>query len=132
MSEKAMVCKALGAMFHKHGEPNDVEVTFVANAAMELGLEKDENEEVMAVLKEGGDYEGFVKGIGSKALRTYFFRRVVAATLMDEKVEDDELKLIDDTAGLLSFNGDAVKEYLDWMKEGIEWEKKGVGIVAKL
>jgi len=132
MSEKAMVCKALGAMFHKHGEPNEVEVTFVANAALELGLDQGETEEVMAVLKQGGDYESFVKGIDSMILKTFFFRRVVAATLMDDKIEDDELKLIHDTAGLLSFDAGAVKDYLAWMKEGMEWEKRGAGIVARL
>ena len=132
MSEKTNVCKALGAMFHKRGEPTDIEVTFVANAAMELGLDGEESEEVMGVLKEGGDYDEFVKGIGSKMLKTFFFRRVVAATLMDEKVEDDELELIDQTASLLAFKSEAVKEYLDWMKEGIAWEKRGAAIVAKL
>ncbi len=132
MSEKAMVCKALGAMFHKHGEPNDIEVTFVGNAAMELGIGPDESEEVMTVLKDGGDYDAFVKGIGSKAMKTFFFRRVVVATLMDDKIEDEELKLIDDTAGLLGFDLDGVKKYLDWMKEGMEWEKRGAEIVAGL
>ena len=132
MTEKTMACKALAAMFKNHGDPNDLEITFVANAAMELGLDNKEADEVMQVLKEGGDYQAFIGGMNSKAVKTFFFRRVVAATLLDEQIEDAELKLIYDTAGMLAFNKDAVDEYLEWMKEGIAWDKRGIAIAGKL
>ena len=104
----------------------------MANAAMELGLDNKEADEVMQVLKEGGDYQAFIGGMNSKAVKTFFFRRVVAATLLDEQIEDAELKLIYDTAGMLAFNKDAVDEYLEWMKEGIAWDKRGIAIAGKL
>ena len=132
MSEKVNVCKALGAMFRNHGDPNEAEVTFVPNAAMELGLTQEETEEVTGVLKDGGEFAGFVKEIKSRPVRAFFFRRLVAATLLDEKVEDDELKVIHDTADEFGFDTGAVDEYLAWMKEGIEWEKRGADIMAKL
>ena len=132
MSEKVNVCKALGAMFRDHGEPDEVEVTFVANAALELGLTPEETEQVTAVLKEGGDFDAFIADIGSRPLRAFFFRRLVAAILLDEKVEDDELAVIHKTADQFDFDQGAVDEYLSWMKEGIEWEKRGAEIMNRL
>ena len=132
MSEQLAVCKALGALFSKHGEPSEVEVTFVANAAMELGLSAEQNEEVMGVLKDGGDYGALLGDIQSKALRTFLFRRVVAATLIDEQIEDEELATIHETAGAFGFDKGAVDEYLKWMEEGIAWEKRGAELMAKL
>jgi hypothetical protein len=132
MSEQLAVCKALGALFSKHGEPSEVEVTFVANAAMELGLTTEQNEQVMAVLKEGGDYGALLAEIKTKALRTFLFRRVVAATLIDEQIEDEELATIHQTAGAFGFDKAVVEQYLAWMQEGIAWEKRGAELMAKL
>ena len=132
MSERLNVCKALGAMLRKHGDPEEQEVTFVANAALELGLTQNEIEQVMTILKEGGDYNAMLPDITSRQMRTYLFRRVVAATLLDEKIEDDELALIHSTAKAFGFNGAVVDEYLHWMKEGIEWEKRGAVLMARL
>ncbi len=132
MSEQLMVCKALAAMFRKHGDPTEEEVNFVAHSAFELALSPEQNGEVQNVLKEGGDYDEALKGITSKPMRTYLFRRVVAATLIDEKIEDHEMAVIDAAIETFGFDAAVVKEYLDWMKEGIAWEKRGVGITAKL
>jgi hypothetical protein len=132
MSEQLSVCKALAAMMTTHGEPGEAEITFVANAAMELGLSADENEAVMKTLKEGGDLGAELGSITSRRMRTYLFRRVVAATLLDEKVEDEELAVIHDTAEAFDFKADLVDEYLAWMKEGIAWEKRGAELMARL
>lgn len=132
MSEQLMVCKALAAMFRKHGDPTEAEVNFIAHSAMELALSPEQNGEVQQVLKEGGDYEEAIKGVTSKPMRAYLFRRVVAATLIDEKIEDHEMAVITGTAETFGFDAAAVKDYLEWMKEGIAWEKKGVEIAARL
>jgi hypothetical protein len=132
MSEQLSVCKALAAMMTKRGEPNEAEITFVANAAMELGLSPEQNEDVMKTLKGGGDFGTELGGIDSRRMRTFLFRRVVAATLLDEQVEDEELALIQQTADAFGFKKDVVDEYLAWMKEGIAWEKRGVELMAKL
>jgi hypothetical protein len=132
MSEQLMVCKALGAMIRKHGEPTEEEVNFVAHAAMELGLTAEQNEQVQQVLKEGGDYQGFIAEISSRSMRNYLFRRVVAATLIDDKIEEHELATIQQTAKTFDFSEGVVNEYLEWMKEGIAWEKRGAELLARL
>lgn len=132
MSEQLLVCKALAAMFRKHGEPKEEEVTFVAHSAFELALTPEQNEEVQRVLKEGGELGSFIEGINSRAMRTYLFRRVVAATLLDENIEDHEMAIIGQTARAFGFDTRAVEEYLAWMNEGIAWEKRGAAIAARL
>lgn len=132
MSEQLSVCKALAAVMTKSGEANEAEITFVGNAALELGLSPEENEEVMKILKEGGDFGVELGAIASRRMRTYLFRRVVAATLLDDEVEDEELVAIHDTAKAFDFKADVVDDFLAWMKEGIAWEKRGVELMAKL
>ncbi|MBW2276182.1 MAG: hypothetical protein JRF63_01750 [Deltaproteobacteria bacterium] len=132
MSEQLSVCKALAAMMTKGGDANEAEITFVGNAAMELGLSPEENEDVMKALKEGGDFAAELGNITSRRMRTFLFRRVVAATLLDDQVEDEELALIHEAAKSFDFKADVVDEYLAWMKEGIAWEKRGVELMAKL
>jgi hypothetical protein len=104
----------------------------VGNAALELGLGPEENETVMKTLKEGGDFGAELGSITSRRMRTYLFRRVVAATLLDESIEDEELAVIHQTAEAFGFKAGVVDEYLAWMKEGIAWEKRGAELMAKL
>jgi len=132
MSEQLSVCKALAAMMTKGKEASEAEITFVGNAALELGLSPEENEAVMATLKDGGDFTAELGGIASRRMRTYLFRRVVAATLLDDQVEDSELAVIHETAKVFDFKSDVVDDFLGWMKEGIAWEKRGVELMAKL
>jgi len=132
MSEQLLVCKALAAMIRKHGEPTEEEVGFIAHSAFELALTQEQNGEVQQVLKDGGDYVALLDGITSKPMRTYLFRRVVAATLIDDKIEDHEMAIIDQTSKAFGFGPDATKDYLEWMKEGIAWERRGVEVAARL
>lgn len=132
MSEQLLVCKALAAMFRKHGDPTEEEVSFVAHSAFELALNPEQNAEVQQVLKEGDEYGGIIGGITSKPMRVYLFRRVVAATLIDENIENHEMAIIDQTATSFGFDGEVVTKYLDWMKEGIAWEKRGVELAGSL
>lgn len=132
MSEQLSVCKALAAMMTKGGEANEAEITFVGNAAMELGLSPEENEDVMKALKEGGDFSAELGNITSRRMRNFFFRRVVAATLLDDQVEDEELAVIHEAAKSFDFKTEVVDDYLAWMKEGIAWEKRGIELMAKL
>jgi len=132
MSEQLMVCKALAAMIKNHGDPSEEEVNFVGHAAFELALTPEQNQEVQKVLMEGGDYEQFIKEITSKHMRTFLFRRVVAATLIDEKIEDDEMAIINQTASVFDYKRETVLKYLAWMQEGIAWEKRGAELLANL
>jgi hypothetical protein len=132
MSEQLLVCKALAAMLREHGEPTEEEVSFVAHSAFELGLSEGENAEVQRALREGDDYGRLLEGITSKPMRTYLFRRIVAATLIDEKLEDQEMAAIQLAARAFGFKSEAVQAYLGWMKEGIAWEKRGAEVAAAL
>lgn len=132
MSEQLMVCEALAAMIRQHGEPSEEEVTFVAHAAFELALTPEENAEVQRVLKKGGDFAAAIAAITSRPMRHYFFRRLVAATLLDEVIEDHEIAMIEKTSAAFGFDEQVVVEYLDWMKEGIAWERRGAALQARL
>jgi len=132
MSEQLMVCKGLAAMVRQSGEPDEDEVAFVAHAAFELALTQEQNEEVQGVLKEGGDYEAAIKEITSSQMRHYFFRRLVAATLLDDKIEDHEIAMIEKATAAFGYDEQIVVEYLDWMKEGLAWEKRGSEIMRRL
>jgi hypothetical protein len=132
MSEPLMVCKALAAMIKMNHEPTEEEVSFIAHAAFELSLTAEDNKEVQQVLERGGDYRAFITQVESKPMRSFLFRRIVAATLMDEKIEQHELKIIETTAKVFGYAPEAVKEYMEWMKEGIVWEKRGMELIKKL
>lgn len=132
MSEQLMVCKALAAMMGSKGELSEEEVNFVAHAAFEMALSPEENEQVQAVLKEGGEYDGFIKDVSSKPMRTFLFRRVVAAVLLDDEVDDAEKAVIDSTAKAFGYDDTLVEEYLAWMKEGIAWEKRGAELMGRM
>jgi hypothetical protein len=132
MSEQLMVCKALAAMMGNKGDVTEEEVKFVGLAAFELGLELSDNQEVQKVLKEGGDYMVFLKEVTSKPMRTYLFRRVVAAVLLDDHIDKAEQALINDTAEHFGYEPQLKDDFIAWMKEGIDWEKRGAELLARM
>ena len=132
MSEKLMVCKALAAMLHDKGEVTEEGVSFVAHAAFELALSLGENQEVQGVLKNGGDYAGAIATIESRPMRTFLFRRVVAAVLLDEEIDEDEQEIIDRTAEAFGYSSELRDDFVAWMQAGIEWEKKGVDLMNQM
>jgi len=132
MSEHSAVCKALAAMLHGSGEVTEEQVTFVGHAAFELGLSEEENAEVQRTLKEGGDYEALLGEITSKPSRVFLFRRVVAAVLLDDKVEEHEQAIIDSTAKAFGYSDELKDMFVAWMQDGIAWEKRGAALMAKM
>ena len=132
MSERLDVCQALAAMMRQAGEPSVEEVKFVGYAAMALGLDDDENAKLVETLKGGGDFAAHLKEVTSKPMQQFLFRRVVAATLIDEQISAAEQAFIDETAKAFGFKPDVVKRFVEWMKEGIDWEKRGAELIAQL
>ncbi|MCA9666651.1 MAG: hypothetical protein KC503_13725 [Myxococcales bacterium] len=132
MSEKLAVCQALAALVRNHGEPDEEEVRFVGHAAFDLGLNEEENSAVQTVLKEGGDYDGFLDQITSKPMRLFLFRRVCAAVLLDEEITEAERSFLGKTYGKFGYDAGFVEAYLAWMREGIQWEKRGAELMARL
>jgi hypothetical protein len=132
MSEPLNACLALAAMIRDHGTPNADEVRFVAHAAIELGLEQEDNERVQQTLKDGGDFESHLPEITSRAMRLFLFRRLVSAVLLDEQINDSERSYISKAAEAFGFGKETVEEYIAWMRDGLEWEKRGAEIVQRL
>jgi hypothetical protein len=132
MSESLNVCQALAAMVRVAGDPTEEEVRFVGHAAFDLGLSAEENGKVQATLKQGGDFATFVAEVKSRPMRHFLFRRVVAASLLDEQINDSERALIQQTARAFGYEDPIVEELVAWMQEGIAWEKRGAELFGRL
>ena len=132
MNEPLHACLALATMIRDHGAPNPDEIKFVAHAAIELGLENEDNERVQATLRDGGDFEAQLPQITSRAMRIFLFRRLVSAVLLDQQIDDSQRSYIAKAAKEFGFGKDVVDEYLAWMREGLEWEARGANIVQRL
>ena len=132
MSEPLNACLALAAMIRDHGTPSPDEVRFVAHAAIELGLDQQDNERVQQTLKDGGDFESHLAEITSRAMRLFLFRRLVSAVLLDEQINDSERAYISKAAEAFGFVPATVDEYLAWMRDGLAWEKRGAELVQRL
>ncbi|MCC6747792.1 MAG: hypothetical protein IT371_09055 [Deltaproteobacteria bacterium] len=132
MSESLAVCKALAAMLRTQGELSHEEVNFVAQAALQLGLASEEIQTLQATMRDGAPYAELLGEITSRSMRTFFFRRVVAASLLDEQITAKELSFINQTAEAFGFKPELVSRFIDWMKQGIAWERAGVELMAQL
>lgn len=132
MNEPLHACLALASMIRDHGTPNADEVKFVAHAAIELGLEDEDNQRVQETLRDGGDFEAQLPEITSRAMRVFVFRRLVSAVLLDHQIDDSQRSYIKKAADAFGFDSKAVDEYIAWMREGLEWEKRGAEIVQRL
>jgi hypothetical protein len=133
MSEQLSACKALAAMVARDdGKPNVDEVVFVAHAALELGLDAAENEEVQKVLVEGGDFEALLADVETDESRLFLFRRIVSATLLDSSINEAEKRFISKTAQSFGYNMRVVDEYISWLCEGLDWERRGLAVMARL
>lgn len=132
MSERLAVCNALAAMIRQHGEASAEEITFVGMAAMQLGLSDEENAEVQRTLKEGGDVKAALSGVTSKAMRSFLFRRILAAALLDEQISAQEQAVIDESAEALELDRSRVPELVAWMRVQIEVEKRLASLLAEV
>jgi len=132
MSERLAVCQALAAVVRDHGELDEQEVTFVGMAATQLGLTGEENEQVQAVLKDGGDFGTFLSKIESKPMKAFFIRRLLAATLLDEHINVQEQAFIDKAAQQFGLQQPQVAELIAWMKVQIEVENRLSALLARI
>jgi hypothetical protein len=132
MSEQLAVCQALAAMIRQQGEPNEEEVTFVGLAAMQLGLTRGDNEQVQQTLKEGGDYAAHLAQITSKPMRSFFFRRILAATLLDAQINESEQGFIDQAARAFGCAPQLVTDLVAWMQVSIDVETRLTGLLARI
>ncbi len=132
MSEKVNACKALAAMVSEHGKPNIEEVNFIAHAALQLGLDAEQNAEVQSVLESGGDFKSFISEVKDRDTRIFVFRRIVEASLMDDQINAEERQYITDAAEEFGYEEAVVVAFVSWMREGMEWERRGAEIIEHM
>lgn len=129
MSENVNACKALAAMVRDHGQPTIDEVNFVAHAALRLGLDAEQNEEVQAVLEKGGDFKKLITEVKDRDTRIFLFRRIVEVSLMDDQINAEERQYITTAAEEFGYEEAVVVAFVSWMREGMEWERRGAEII---
>jgi len=132
MSENLSACKALAAMVRDQGQPTIDEVNFVAQAALRLGLDPDQNEQVQAVLKDGADFGGLLEDVTTQEIQQFLFRRIVEVSLVDDSINAEERQYISNAAKAFGYGEDLVVEFVTWMRDGIAWEKRGAEIFERM
>lgn len=133
MSEQLSACKALAAMMvREDGKPDVDEILFVAHAALELGLDAAENEQVQQVLQSGAEFESLLADVESDESRLFLFRRIVSATLLDSHINEAEKRFIAKAADSFGYDRRVVDEYISWLCEGMDWERRGLAVMSRL
>lgn len=130
MSERLAVCEALAAMIRQHGAPSEEEITFVGMAALQLGLEAEENEKVQATLRQGGDFQSLLRKVTSRPMRAFLMRRILAASLLDEQISDAEQSVIEQAAAAFGLSAQTVATLIAWMRVNIEAERQLTQLLA--
>ena len=82
--QKINVCRALASIFSSNEEVSEQEAAFVGRTALDLGLDEGELKLVQQALGSNLDTKEILGSITDSDLRRFLFRRVVAATLIDE------------------------------------------------
>jgi len=130
--QKINVCRALASVFANQDEVTDEEAAFVGRAALDLGLDEGELKLVQQALATPLDLKPLLATITDNGLRQFLFRRIVAATLIDEQLNEHDKNALATTAESFGWNQAVVQEYVTHMKQGLEWEKKGEDIISRL
>jgi hypothetical protein len=130
--QKINVCRALASVFTNQDEVTDKEAAFVGRAALDLGLDEGELKLVQQALATPLELKPLLASITDVDLRHFLFRRIVAATLIDEHLNENDKDALASTAESFGWDQSVVQEYVAHMKQGLEWEKKGEDIISRL
>jgi hypothetical protein len=130
--QKINVCRALASIFTSKDEVSDEEAAFVGRTALDLGLDEGELKLVQQALAAELDTKELLRSVTDEGLRRFLFRRVVAATLIDAELSENEKQIVDTMATIYEWKKDVVEEYLGYMKGFIEMERKGEEIISRL
>jgi hypothetical protein len=128
--QKINVCRALASIFGE--DASDEEIAFVGRAALDLGLDESALKIVLQAIGAEMDTTAVLESITDINLRRFLFRRVVAATLLDDQLTDEEKAAVDKVIEVFGFDKDLANQYCNNMKELIALERKGEEIVMKL
>lgn len=130
--QKINVCRALASVFASKKEVTDEEAAFVGRTALDLGLDEGELKLVQQALASNLDTKELLGSISDTSLRRFFFRRVVAATLIDSELSDREKSVVSLITESFGWDKAVVDEYIAHMQAFIDLEKKGEEIIGKL
>lgn len=130
--QKINVCRALASVFSTKEEVSEEEAAFVGRTALDLGLDEGELKLVQQALASHLDTKELLETISDPSLRHFFFRRVVAATLIDLELSDREKSVVALITESFNWDKAVVDQYIEHMQAFIDMEKKGEEIINKL
>lgn len=130
--QKINVCRALASIFASKKSVSDEEAAFVGRTALDLGLDEGDLKLVQQALAANLDTKELLGTISDPALRHFFFRRVVAATLIDSELSDREKSVVAEITESFGWDKAVVAEYIEHMQAFIDMERKGEEIIGKL
>jgi hypothetical protein len=128
--QKINVCRALASIFGE--DVSDEETAFVGRCGLDLGLDEGELKLVLQSVGSSIDPKVVLDTVEDDNLRRFLFRRIVAATLIDKHLSDEEKAVVDQVISSFGWDKDAANAYIDHMKAFIEMERKGEELIAKL
>ncbi len=127
--QKINVCRALASLFGE--DPTEDEMAFVGRTALDLGLDESALKLVQQSIGTNLDIKVVLETIKHEMLQRFLFRRIVAATLIDEQLSEREQAVVETVVESFGWDTTIAREYTDHMKAFIEMEKKGEEIIGR-
>ena len=128
--QKINVCRALASIFSSNEEVSEQEAAFVGRTALDLGLDEGELKLVQQALGSNLDTKEILGSITDSDLRRFLFRRVVAATLIDEQLSSHEQKVFNAIVEIFKWDEGTVKEYISHMQKFIDAaHQRGIAVI---
>jgi hypothetical protein len=130
--QKINACRALASMFAASGEVSAEEAAYVWRTAADLGLDEGVFRLIAEALETKLELETMLSTITDANIRRFFFRRFVAATLIDRQLSAAEKSMVDRVVAAFGWDTAAAAAYVEHMQGFIEYERKGETLLAKL
>ncbi len=130
--QKINVCRALAGVFAANGEVSEQEAAYVWRTAADLGLDEGAYGLISGALEVPVDLKSTLATITDPDIRRFFFRRFVAATLIDQELSEKERGLIQQVIDTFGWDSAVAQSYVEHMQAFIDYERKGEEILAKL
>lgn len=128
--QKINACRALASLFGE--DPSDEETAFIGRTALDLGLDESALKLVLQSVGTQIDTKATLETIIDPNLRRLLFRRIVAATLIDESLTDEEKAVVDLVVKTFGWDKEKADLYVEHMKKFLEMEKEGEALIASL
>lgn len=130
--QKINACRALASIFAATGDVSEEEAAYVWRTAADLGLDEGAYRLIHEALETQLDLEQMLATITDGDIRRFFFRRFVAATLIDQHLSDTEKAMVDRVVAAFGWNAATARSFVEHMQGFIEYERKGEELLAKL